>query len=393
LASWFPPEASTDMHSLLRRLRSRRPIHAYSISQGMLLCALAVTGCSRGSRESSPSNSDVANAASRRANGSDSVASLAVVVVRPGLDAAESFTTFLEPLVDAPVVARHGGIVRSVAVREGQRVGRGAVLARLDDEDQRLELERAEAMAAQARAEHERASKAITNNLISQHDLEVAVARDRAAQAVAAQARLDCERCTIRAPIAGVVRLIRTQPNEMVQENQELFRVTETNHLKASLYLPPSLSRRLSVGDRVSAYAASDPAVGAPGRVRLVNPVADPVTGLFHVEIDFSGISGIAPGTEVRIGFAPEIAGAAASHPLGGAVLPRGAYLERVGNSLWVYRLEGGHVHRTSVELGQSGSDGFTVMTGLRPGDLVMAAGQLPPQDGAPATERAADVR
>jgi multidrug efflux pump subunit AcrA (membrane-fusion protein) len=78
-----------------------------------------------------------------------------VVVVRPGLDASVVLTTFLEPIVDAPVPARHAGIVRTVAVTEGQRVRRGEVLAQLEYDEQRIEVERTGALAAQALAEYD----------------------------------------------------------------------------------------------------------------------------------------------------------------------------------------------------------------------------------------------
>jgi RND family efflux transporter MFP subunit len=319
---------------------------------------------------------------------SDSARSLAVLVVGPGLDPSGAFTTFLEPVVDAPAIARHRGIVRSVAVVEGQRVGSHQILAQLEDEEQRLDYDRAEAVAAQAKAERDRAEKAIVQNLIAQYELEVARAKDEAARADAALAKLAYDRCTVRAPIAGVVRLVRVEPHALVEEDEILFRVAVADRLKASLYLPAALGRHFSVGDAVGVVSASDPSSPpGTGRVHLVNPVGDPVTGLVHVQIELAAGPGLTPGADVRVvpAGAPD---AAPTSPLGGAILPRGSYLEREGGRLFVYKVVGGMARKTAVDLGASSADGFAVLSGLQPGDLVMAAGQVPPRDGMPVAAR-----
>jgi RND family efflux transporter MFP subunit len=379
------------MTTPLLRPSRRRPAVA-ALSGLLLCCALApLAGCSGGGARS--------GGADPRADGAspaDSAGALAVVVVRPGLDPGDLFTAALEPVVDAPAVARHGGIVRAVRVIEGQRVAAGQVLAQLEDDEQRLDCDRAAALSDQAKAEYERAQKAIAENLISQRELEVARARDQAARADAARARLEYERCTVRAPVAGVVRLSRAERNALVGENEILFRVAETRRLKASLYLPAGLGRRFTAGSAVTLVPVSDPAAApATGRVRVTNPVADPVTGLVHIEVEVPAGPGMAAGAEVRVAPGPA-AGAgrsSAASALGGAVLPRGAYVERDGDRLYVYRVAGGRARRTAVDLGEVGPDGFAVLSGLRPGDAVVAAGQAPPADGAPVRPRVSGPR
>jgi membrane fusion protein, multidrug efflux system len=325
----------------------------------------------------------------------DSVRALDVLVVAPGLDASDIFTTYLQPMVDAPAIARHRGVVRAVAVVEGQRVAAGQVLANMEDDEQRLDREKTGALADQAAAEYDRAQKAAAGNLISRHELEVARAKDQAARAEAERAKLDFDRCTVRAPIAGVVRLVRVEPNALVEEDEILFRVAVADRLKADLYLPAEVRSQFKVGDSIPVVPVSDLG-GRPsrGRVSLVNPVVDPITGLFHVQIEVPPGSGMAPGADVRVvPSGSSGAGAPTASALGGAVLPRGVYVEREGDRLLVYKVVGGTARRTPVDLGAPGADGFAVLSGLRPGDLVMAAGQTPPRDGMPVAPRVGSTR
>jgi len=364
---------------------------------GLVACLLAaLAGCSgeraRGAPRAGAADRDPAS----QAGGNPGVGgpALDVMVVASGLDASDVLTTFLEPAVDAPAVARHRSIVRSVAVVEGQRVTAGQPLAQLEDDLYRLELERALALADQARAEYERSQKASAGNLISQHELEVARAKYHAAQADAARARLDHEHCTVRSPIAGVVRLARARPDALVEEDEILFRVAVTDRLRADLYLPATLRHRFTAGDAVRVVSSSDPSSPpGEGRVRLVNPVVDPVTGLFHVEIEVRAGPGLAAGEDVQIVPAGPAAGRTTGSRLGGAVLPRGTYVEREGDRLVVYKVVDGRARRTPVELGGDGADGFSVLSGLQPGDLIMAAGQTPPRDGTPVAARVVSGR
>jgi RND family efflux transporter MFP subunit len=303
-------------------------------------------------------------------------------VVQPGLDTGGLLVTFLEPVVDAPVVARHDGIVRSVEVTEGQRVSVGAVLARMENDEQRLEWERADALADQAVAAFERAKKLRGRDVISQHDLELAEAGSRVARAEAGSAELSYERCTLRSPISGVVRLVRAEPYEIVDEGEILFRVVDPSAYRASLYLPGTMRHQLAKGDIVGVTPVARPLeAAASGRVRMVNPVSDPITGLFRVEIEVPGASGLEAGCEVVIALGDEqaISDPVAASELGGAILPLDAYVERDGNQMFVYLLGSGAAERVAIDLGELGPDGFAVFSGIRAGDLVLARGELPP--------------
>jgi len=347
--------------------------------------ALAAAGCSRGDDASRAAANDAS------ATGPEGVHAVSVVVVRPGMSAGDSRRTILEPWIDAPVVARHKGIVRHVFVEEGRRVAKGAALAELENDEYRLDLDRATALSSQADAEAARARKSAADNLISQHELEVAEAHAQAAKADKDIAQLEFDRCTLRAPVPGVVRLSRAEPDAVVEEGEVLFHVCDTGRLKASIYL----------GDAEFApWAGSKTATVTPlslagaearaGQVLIANPIADPVTGLHHLEIAVAPGTGLSPGAEVRVDLAANQRGESANPQ---AVLPRGAYLERQGNALAVYRVAQGKAERVLVQLGDARADGFPVVSGLAPGDLVMAAGELPPAPGAAVQAKLSSVR
>jgi len=323
--------------------------------------------------------------------GSAAQATIDVVAVRPSLDATDLFLTFLEPTVDAPVIARSDGIVRAVLAHEGQRVQAGQVLAQLDSEEQKLEVDYVGALADQAKAELDRAEKGAAGQFVSRQTLDAARAKAAATHADLGLARLALERRTLRAPVAGVVWQVRAEPHRPVKTSDVLFRVTEPGRLRAELFLPVALRTHVKVGDAVTFEAVSD-AGAAPvvGHVKMVSPIVDPATARFRVELETTqapaGLAGA--NVRVRLGGTEASSGDVAG---GGALLPRGALLERDGDRLFVWRVAGGRVTRVPVELGASRPDGYDVLGGLAPGDLVRTTGSPMPAGGDVVTPRLVD--
>ncbi|MFN3513311.1 MAG: HlyD family secretion protein [Phenylobacterium sp.] len=137
------------------------------------------------------------------------------------------------------VAARRAGVVREVLVQEGDRVTRGQVLARLEDDEPRLAAARAAAAVEQARAaialtevqlstarrEHERLQGLAGSNFVAAQKLDAAADRIReaeatlraqraavaTAQAALEEARYNLELTAIRAPADG--RIARRHAN------------------------------------------------------------------------------------------------------------------------------------------------------------------------------------
>jgi RND family efflux transporter MFP subunit len=123
------------------------------------------------------------------------------------------------------------GIVAAVAVRWGEHVEPGAILFRLDDRDLRAQLPLATARAQEAGARLARAKyqSQLTDRLHDQHVLSEEQYRDRrfevqideaalaAAKAEVERIRVEIDRRTVRAPIAGRVLQINTQPGEFAE--------------------------------------------------------------------------------------------------------------------------------------------------------------------------------
>lgn len=195
------------------------------------------------------------------------------------------------------VAARTAGIVRDVYVHEGDQVEKGQMLARLEDDEQRLNAQRALAELNQARAqiamtevelasarrEHDRLKALSASNFVAGQKLdqaqdairqaEASLRAQRAgvatAQARLAQANYELEQTIIRAPSDG--RIVRRQANPGA--GASTLNVSNMFDLEpagarivraevAELALPSVV-----IGQTVQLSAEGDPAKVYPGKV------------------------------------------------------------------------------------------------------------------------------
>ena len=182
-------------------------IHRKSVVGGALaLIALTMTlvaaGC--GGEANGHGTNDHSN--SGNGNGEEkAIAVRADEVVREAISSLYSTSATLRADRQATVIARTRGVVRRLAVEEGDRVIAEQPLAFLEDDEQKIAAARARTAEETARRDHERLSGLYERGLVSVDEYE-ASRRDAEDAAHALElAELELYRTVIRAPIAGVV--------------------------------------------------------------------------------------------------------------------------------------------------------------------------------------------
>ena len=111
------------------------------------------------------------------------------------VEAAEAITVVSE--IDAAVV--------SLPFREGQPIARGGLIARLDDDQLRAEVDRTSAVRDQAKATYERVKEVVDQGAGSAQDLDDAAAGLKVAEANLGLARTRLSKTRITAPFSGMV--------------------------------------------------------------------------------------------------------------------------------------------------------------------------------------------
>jgi multidrug efflux pump subunit AcrA (membrane-fusion protein) len=185
----------------------------------------------------------------------------------------------------------------------------------------------------------------------------------RAVGADLAVAKLNLERCEIRAPFAGVVEEILAEVGDRVGPGTPVASVVDATHLEVPVRLPASAHERIVVGSPCRLDSETNPARSWTGRVERVAPRADERTRTLAVYVEVNNLEQerpIVPGTFVRA----VVEGA--THPAG-IVIPRTAI--RRG---FVLVVQDDRLRLRAVELERPLPEGALVRGGLSPGETIV---------------------
>jgi membrane fusion protein (multidrug efflux system) len=198
--------------------------------------------------------------------------------VRDDVYAMYTGTAPIEAYAEADVIAKVAGEVRELLVEEGDEVSTGQILARLDGERLRLELNESEAKLRKLQRDYERNIDLKAKGLISDGDFEKIKYEMEALEAAFNLASLELDYTQIRAPIDGVVAERLVKLGNTISEGDALFKVTSLDPLVAYLHVPEREYRHIEPGQPVGIEidALADETIVAA--VSRVSPIIDPQT-------------------------------------------------------------------------------------------------------------------
>lgn len=294
----------------------------------------------------------------------------------------------------------NGGRIASIAVREGDVVGKGQVLARLDPTGLDASQASAKAESVRAAADYRRLQSLFAKGWVTAQRLESARAAAAAAEALVKQTRFDVGLSVIRAPSAGIVLRRPAEPGQIVNPGATVLIIGEAdsgNVLRVPL--TDGDLARVALGQSALVVV---PAVGAApmaGRVSEIGARGDDGSGTFRVEIALPPRPGLRSGmigkAVLRFGSAASVVGGAGGSSGGGSVrVPATAVFSARADEGFVYVLPPGadKVRLRPVALGPIDDDGVTVTGGLDPGEFVVISGPDRLRDGTRVAVKAATV-
>jgi RND family efflux transporter MFP subunit len=309
----------------------------------------------------------------------------AAEIAREAISSLYSTSATLRADRHATVIARTRGVVRRLAVEEGDRVGAEQPLAYLEDDEQKIAAARARTTEETARRDHERLSGLYEQGLVSVDEYE-ASRRDAEDAAHALElAELELYRTVIRAPIAGVVVTRHLDVGATVSDGTPVYDLADLDPLYADINIPERHVTQLKPGQEVRLTADATGAE-ALAIIERIAPAVDPATGTVKVTVAVEGDSVLRPGAFVRVDIVTDTHADA-------LVVARSALVAE-GRRWHLYRLteDATAVEQVEVELGFETGDRVEIM-GAAEVDVTLTAGERIVVVGAPALSDGAKIR
>lgn len=264
------------------------------------------------------------------------------------------------------------GVVKRVFVNEGQVVGRGQLIAVIDDTQARNVLRGAEAMMAQATDAQTRYKMLHDNGSLPEAnwvEIQSKVAQAASQLEVAKKNLADCQ---LRAPVGGIIGRKFISAGETAMPSQAVVNILNINTVKVKVAIPEG---EVSV---INPHTPSIIRVEATGGSyeggRIEKGVqADPMTHTYDIRINVAnGSHKLLPGMVASVQFG------ASWVQMGIQQLsaPVTAVQKRADGTLFVWTIDKDSLaHRTPVGIGETIGNRVAIMNGVAGGQRIVIEG------------------
>jgi membrane fusion protein (multidrug efflux system) len=182
------------------------------------------------------------------------------------------------------------GKIVKIALESGASVKAGDVLVQLDISTEEAQLRAAEATAALAKANLERARDLRQSNTNSLAELDAADAQAKQAQAQAENMRASIAKKTIRAPFAGRLGLRLVNLGQILKEGEAITTLQTMDPIYVNFSLPQQRLPLIAAGNTVRIETDAAPGQTIEGKITAISPEIDPATRNVRVQATVSNV-------------------------------------------------------------------------------------------------------
>ena len=306
------------------------------------------------------------------------------VVAKPSTISSDLiFTGDIQAQSQVNVAFRTNGKIARRLVEVGDHVSADQVLAKLDPQEQRANLNNAqaaltsaEALLTQAKLSFKRQEQLLASGYTTRPSYDDAEQQLRTTQAAvdSAKAALGSAEeqysyTDLKAGVNGIVLSRTFEVGQVVQAGQVVLAMAEDgprdavfNIFEAVLAAPPG-------GKTVEVTLQADPRVRTEGQVREISPSVDAASGTVRVKVGLET-------TPAAMSLGAVVIGTGRFRPRQAIVLPWSAlYRWENGPAVWVRDTGAGTVAPRPVVIERYGSDTIALKGGVNPGEEVVVAG------------------
>ncbi|WP_430462673.1 efflux RND transporter periplasmic adaptor subunit [Thalassolituus sp. LLYu03] len=340
-----------------------------AIAMPLALAAFLLSGCS------GPAN-ETAEAVARPAR--------VYQVEAPSSSAMRRFPAQVQAAERAPLAFRVAGELMALPVKAGQDVAQGAVLARLDPSDYQLQVDDRKARYELAESQFTRIRDLYEQSQISKAQFDQAKAELDISKAAYTSARTDLSYTVLKAPFSGIVAEVFADNHQPVAAGKTVLVMQARDQLEIRMQIPENLMAHIARRENVDyqPLVEFEAITGRqfPARYKEHTAQADAATGSFTVTLTMPRPQGlnVLPGMSASVYVDLN---QVLSQQTSTVFVPAQAVFqndEQPGGTnqaqVWVVGADM-TLSARAVETGEISSLGLEILSGLQPGETVLAAG------------------
>jgi RND family efflux transporter MFP subunit len=299
-------------------------------------------------------------------------ASVLVETTKPQLHTFDSQFSYLgtfEPNKQAMVSSEGQGKVLTVEFEEGDVVKKGSVLAKLDDEMLRLQLQTIEVNLEGQRKDEQRYRILAEQNAAPDIQLEKIELAIKGLEIQKAQVLKQIKGCTIISPFNGIITKKMIDLGSVIGTGTPVAEITDISLLKLAVNIPERDINKFKVGQKVDVTSDIKPDEIINGTIKTISPQADKTHNI-KVLIEIKNNA-----NELKSGMFAT-ATLASGTSINALSIPRKTLVGST-KSPQVYLVKNGKAILTSFNAGTVDSDFIEVVSGITETDKVVTKGQV----------------
>lgn len=269
-----------------------------------------------------------------------------------------------------------GGTVSRVLVDEGDRVGKGQLIATLDTEQLTHNHASAQAALAQAEDAYRRMEELHGKGSLPEIkwvEAQTALQRARASEQMARKQLADCR---LYAPFSGVISKKFAEKGQNVGAGTQIAKLVAVGRMKVKISVPESEIAQISIGQKADVTIEALGGASMQATVTEKGVAADPLSRSYDVKLSL-------PKADRKLlpGMVADVALHGGNTSMA-CILP--AHIVQIDerNNEFVWLTVGGKAVKRIVTVGGFTADGVTVTNGLADGDMVITAGAQKVSEG-----------
>jgi membrane fusion protein (multidrug efflux system) len=261
------------------------------------------------------------------------------------------------------------GTIAEILFEEGQPVKKGDLLIRLDESKLSASLAEAEANLKLSTATFERAQELNQQKLIPQQEFDQAASTFQANKATAELRRQLLREARIHAPFAGVAGSRTISSGQVISKNTVLTWLVDLSVIKAEFNVPERFLSEVKAGQPVQLSVAAYPKQRFKGEVYFLAPQVDSNTRTLLMKARIPNPEHqLKPGMFANLDLTLTLRDKA-------TVIPESALLSQ-GNRTSVFVIDSNsHAQMRPVKVGLRIPNQIEILSGLEPGERVVAEG------------------
>ncbi|PXG07063.1 efflux transporter periplasmic adaptor subunit [Brucella abortus] len=288
------------------------------------------------------------------------------------------------------------GVVQKINFKANQDVKQGDILLQMEDSIQRADLAAAEAEAVLAQQNLKRADTLRTRGVGAVSNVDTTASAANAAVALVEKMRATLAQKSVKAPFSGVIGIPKVDIGQYLTPGTVIATLQNIDIMRIDFTVPEQLLATIKLGQTVKVGSNAD-TLDFTGKIVGIDPKIDPTTRLVSVRAEVDNPDHkLTPGqfVQVRVEL-PEESNVIA--------LPQTSIVSSLyGDYVYVVRPEQKQesakaseaakvqegqkqvAQQVFIKLGRRSAGNVEVTSGLKPGDIIITAGQNRLSSGVP---------